>query len=235
MLLRAEGIVAGYRPDLPILHGVGVEVARGEVVAILGPNGAGKSTLIKTMAGLVPLSSGVAELDGQTIAGLATHQLLAAGVSYVPQTGNIFTTLTVHENLRAAAHVQRNGHAARFARMYALFPDLADKRRALGRTLSGGQRQMLAFARALITEPRVLMLDEPSAGLSPKMTAMVFDKVRELAGQGVAVLLVEQNVKAALRVADRGYVLAEGRNRLAGSAAALLADPAMGDIFLGRR
>lgn len=234
-LLAARDIVAGYRPDLPILRGVGIELGAGEVVAILGPNGAGKSTLIKTLAGLVPLASGAAELDGRPIGGLPTHRLLAAGVSYVPQTGNIFTTLTVQENLRAAAHTLSRGQAERFARMYALFPDLADRRRQLGRTLSGGQRQMLAFARALITEPRVLMLDEPSAGLSPKMTAMVFDTVRTLAGQGVAVLLVEQNVKAALRIADRGYVLAEGRNRLAGSAVALRDDPAMADIFLGRR
>lgn len=235
MLLRAHDIVSGYQPDLPILHGVTVEVGEREIVAILGPNGAGKSTLIKTLAGLVPLTSGRAELDGRPIGGLATHQLLGAGISYVPQTGNIFTTLTVHENLRAAAHTVRSDRAARYDRMYALFPDLAAKRRQPGRQLSGGQRQMLAFAKALMTEPRLLMLDEPSAGLSPKMTAMVFDTVNALARDGVGVLLVEQNVKAALRIADRAYVLVEGRNRLAGSAGDLLANPSVGQIFLGKR
>ncbi|MBM3504483.1 MAG: ABC transporter ATP-binding protein [Alphaproteobacteria bacterium] len=235
MLLSAIDVIAGYQPDLPILHGVSVDVAKGEIVAILGPNGAGKSTLIKAIAGLLPLTGGRITLAGQSIGGLPAHRLLHAGVSYVPQIGNVFTTLTVHENLRVAAHTLSGRYADRLERMYALFPDLAAKRRQPGRQLSGGQRQMLAFAKALVTEPSVLMLDEPSAGLAPKAAETIFEKVRELAQGGVAVLLVEQNVKSALRFSDRAFVLAEGRNRLAGTADSLRADPAVADIYLGKR
>ena len=235
-VLRAEGVVAGYRPDLPILHGVSAEVCEGEVVTVLGPNGAGKSTLVKAVAGLVAVTAGRVDLGGREITNAPAHRLAARGVAYVPQTGNVFDTLTVHENLRVgAAPLPRRTAAARFEAAYRAFPPLAERRGRKARVLSGGQRQMLAIARALIPEPALLLLDEPTAGLAPKVAAEVFGMVRALAARGVAVLMVEQNARAALGVSDRGYVLAEGRNRREGPAAGLAADPDLGALFLGRR
>ena len=235
-VLRADGVVAGYRPDSPILHGVSVEVRKGEVVTIVGPNGAGKSTLVKAIAGLVAVSAGSIRLDGREIANAPAHRLPARGVAYVPQTGNVFGGLTVHENLRVgAAPLPRRAAAARFEAAYAAFPPLKERRDRKAHVLSGGQRQMLAIARALIPEPELILLDEPTAGLAPKVVAEVFDMVRGLAARGVAVLMVEQNARAALNVSDRGYVLAEGRNRLDGEAAALAANAELGAVFLGRR
>ena len=235
-VLRADGVVAGYRPDSPILHGVSVEVRKGEVVTIVGPNGAGKSTLVKAIAGLVAVSAGSIRLDGREIANAPAHRLPARGVTYVPQTGNVFGTLTVHENLRVgAAPLPRRAAAARFEAAYAAFPPLKERRDRKAHVLSGGQRQMLAIARALIPEPELILLDEPTAGLAPKVVAEVFDMVRGLAARGVAVLMVEQNARAALNVSDRGYVLAEGRNRMDGEAAALAANAELGAVFLGRR
>jgi branched-chain amino acid transport system ATP-binding protein len=218
---------------LPIVHGASLEVARGEVVTIIGPNGAGKSTLMKAIAGLVGIESGRVLLRGQDVTGRSADQVVGAGLGYVPQTGNVFTTLTIHENLRVGGHLLRGEMAARLERAYQSFPVLATKRGDRARTLSGGQRQMLAIARALMTDPSVVMLDEPTAGLAPKVVQEVFDRLRVLAQQGVAVLMVEQNAKGALRNSDRGYVLVEGRNHLQGSAAELLADPAVGAAFLG--
>ncbi|MBL8838958.1 MAG: ABC transporter ATP-binding protein [Alphaproteobacteria bacterium] len=232
-LLEARDVFAGYVADLAIVRGASIAIASGEVVTIIGPNGAGKSTFVKTMAGLVRLFSGAITLAGRAIGGLPPQDLVRAGLGFVPQTANVFTTLTVHENLRVGGHLLRHGFAARAAAIYSLFPDLADRRRHLGSQLSGGQRQMLAFARALIMEPRVLMLDEPSAGLSPKMANMVFEKARSLARTGIAVLMVEQNAKAALAVSDRAYVLVEGREQLSGPADRLLDDPAVRRLYLG--
>jgi branched-chain amino acid transport system ATP-binding protein len=232
-LLAVEDVVAGYVPDLAIVRGASIAVAGGEVVTIIGPNGAGKSTLIKAIAGLVPIFSGAVTLGGQAIAGLKPHAIMRAGIGYVPQTANVFTGLTVHENLRVGGHLLGRQFGARAEAVYALFPDLAERRRNLGRQLSGGQRQMLAIARALIIEPSLLILDEPSAGLSPKLVGQVFDKVRALAAAGVAVLMVEQNAKAALAISDRGTVLVEGRAQLAGPARALLDDPAVKELYLG--
>ena len=235
-VLAARDVIAGYRPDLPILHGVSVTADTGEVVTIIGPNGAGKSTLIKAIAGLVPVSSGAITLDGRTITGLAAHRLAAEGVAYVPQTGNVFTGLTIAENLVVGGiPLPRAEAAARAEAMLALFPILAEKRRAKAGSLSGGQRQLLAMARALLTDPRLILLDEPTAGLAPKAAAELFLEVRRLAERGTAVLMVEQNAKAALRMSDRAYVLAEGENRIDGPAASLLADPKIGAIFLGFR
>jgi branched-chain amino acid transport system ATP-binding protein len=233
VVLRAEQVVAGYVKGLPIVHGASLEVAHGEVVTIIGPNGAGKSTLMKAIAGLVGIESGRVVLRGQDVTGRSADQVVSAGLGYVPQTGNVFTTLTIHENLRVGGHLLRGEMAARLERAYQSFPVLAQKRADRARTLSGGQRQMLAIARALMTDPSVVMLDEPTAGLAPKVVQEVFERLRVLAGQGVAVLLVEQNAKGALRHSDRGIVLVEGRNHLEGPAAALLADPAVGAAFLG--
>ncbi len=232
-MLEAESLVAGYVPGLPILHGVSLRVAAGEIVCVIGPNGAGKSTLVKAIAGLIPVEAGSVRLGDRDITGVATHELAGAGVGYVPQTANVFTTLTVHENLLVAGHRLGPDRAGRIERVYGLFPDLAARRRDRGRVLSGGQRQLLALARALVIEPVAMMLDEATAGLAPRAAADVFARMRELAGQGVAILMVEQNARAALSVSDRGYVLTEGRNRLSGAARDLLADPAIGEIYLG--
>ena len=234
-LLRVGDVVAGYVRGLPIVHGVSLEVAAREIVTVIGPNGAGKSTLLKAVAGLLAIESGRVELDGRDIAGMPAHRVISAGIGFVPQTGNVFTTLSIHENLRVGGHLVGAELGARLERAYALFPILAEKRRQPARALSGGQRQMLAIARALMTDPRLVMLDEPTAGLAPLMVAEVFRQLRVLAEAGVAVLMVEQNAKAALRVSDRGYVLADGRNRIEGPAASLLADPAVAEAFLGGR
>ena len=235
-LLRAEGVVAGYRPDSPILHGVSAEVGRGEVVTVIGPNGAGKSTLVKAIAGLVAVSAGSIRLAGDEIANTPAHRLPARGVGYVPQTGNVFGALTVHENLRVgAAPLPRRAAARRFDAAYAAFPVLGERRDRKAHVLSGGQRQMLALARALVPEPALILLDEPTAGLAPRAAAEALDLVRGLAARGVAVLMVEQNARAALGVSDRGYVLVEGRNRLEGGAAGIAARADLGEVFLGRR
>jgi ABC-type branched-subunit amino acid transport system ATPase component len=234
-LLSAKDIVAGYFGGLPVVHGISVDVAPREIVTLIGPNGAGKSTFLKAIAGLIALESGRVMLGERAITALPAHSVVAAGIGYVPQTANVFTTLTIHENLKVGGHTLRGELAARLERAYALFPVLAEKRRQPGRTLSGGQRQMLAIARALMTEPKVLLLDEPTAGLAPQVVGEVFRLLRRLAETGVAVLMVEQNAKAALNASDRGYVLAEGRNRIAGRSAELLNDPAVAETFLGGR
>jgi ABC-type branched-subunit amino acid transport system ATPase component len=235
-VLRAEGVIAGYRPDLPILHGVGVEVRAGEVATIIGPNGAGKSTLIKAIAGLVAISSGSVLLDGEDITGQPAHQLATLGAGFVPQTGNVFATLTIQENLiLGGIGLHRSEAGRRTQEIYQRYPMLGEKRHDKAATLSGGQRQILAVARVLIMRPRLILLDEPTAGLSPMAAAELFQLVRALAADGAAVLMVEQNARAALKISDTGFVLAEGQNRLSGPAAALLEDAKVGQIFLGQR
>jgi ABC-type branched-subunit amino acid transport system ATPase component len=235
-VLEATGIVAGYRPDLPILHGVSIHVNAGEVATIIGPNGAGKSTFVKAVAGLVGITSGTVQIGGRDTTGMTAHKLAEAGVGFVPQTGNVFTTLSIQENLVVGGAPLAKADAAKKAEeVLTLYPILAEKRREKAGTLSGGQRQMLAIARALLTEPKLILLDEPTAGLSPKAAQELFVLIRGLAESGTAVLMVEQNAKAALRMSDRAYVLAEGENRIDGPAAELLADPQIGEIFLGLR
>ena len=233
--LSVQDLVAGYVRGLPVVHGVSIEVARREIVTLIGPNGAGKSTLLKAIAGLIACEAGRVRLDGRDVTALPAHRGVSAGIGFVPQTGNVFTSLTVHENLRVGGHVLRGSLKQRLDRAYALFPPLAARRALRARTLSGGERQMLAIARALMTDPTVLMLDEPTAGLAPLVVEEVFGQLRRLAESGIAVLMVEQNAKAALRASDRGYVLAEGRNRFAGVARDLLADPGVAEAFLGGR
>jgi ABC-type branched-subunit amino acid transport system ATPase component len=233
-ILRVSGLEAGYVRDLPILREVSVDVAEGRLTVIIGPNGAGKSTLIKAIAGLVPVSAGRVTLDGRDITGSLPDRMAGLGLAYVPQTDNIFRNLTIAENLALVLR-RLPDRTARLEELYALFPPLAEKARGRAAALSGGQRQMLAVAMALANRPRVMLMDEPSAGLSPKIAAEVLDLARDLTRQGVTILLVEQNVKQALRVADHCYILAEGRNQIDGPAADILADPLVAEIYLGGR
>ena len=234
--LEVIDIVAGYVPDLPILHGVSAHVENGEVVSVIGPNGAGKSTLVKAIAGLVRVNSGAVRLHGCNITGRRAHKLAAEGVGFVPQSGNVFATLTIHENLIVGgAPMPKSVAMRRIEEIYEMYPILKQRMREKAGTLSGGQRQILAVARALLTKPGLMLLDEPTAGLSPNAAGEFFDVVRSLSAGGAAVLMVEQNAKAALRNSDRGYVLAEGQNRLDGSASDLLSDEEIGEIFLGQR
>ena len=232
--LRVEALEAGYEPGLPIVQGASLTVAAGEIVAILGPNGAGKSTLVKAIAGLVPVSAGSVWLGERDITRVAAHKLGAAGLGFVPQTENVFTNLSVAENLELAAALQKVPARERLPALYELFPDLARQRKLPAARLSGGQRQMLAMARALVRMPQVLMLDEPSAGLSPRLVAEVFAKLREIRAGGVTIVLVEQNVKAALAIADRAAVLVEGRERVVAPAAELARDERIAELYLGR-
>jgi branched-chain amino acid transport system ATP-binding protein len=231
--LLARDLVAGYDPEVPVVRGVSLQVETGEIVALLGPNGAGKSTLARALAGLVPVFSGSAALRGQEIVGLPAHRLARAGMGFVPQTDNVFTELSVRENLDlAAAILPRRRRAERIAAMLALFADLAPASGKRAGALSGGQRQMLAIARALIPAPHVLMLDEPSAGLSPKMAAAVFAALARIRATGVSMLLVEQNTRAALRLADRALVLVRGRVAHQAPAVSLASRADLADLFL---
>lgn len=232
--LQVEQLEAAYEPGLPIVRGASLQVQSGEIVAILGPNGAGKSTLVKAIAGLVPVTAGRSLLFGQDITRVAAHRMVFQGLAFVPQTENVFVNLSIAENLELAAAIVRADRQERVEPVYAMFPDLARQRHLPAGQLSGGQRQMLAVARALITRPRLLVLDEPSAGLSPKLVGQVFDKLREVRDSGVTVLLVEQNVKAALALADKAAVLVEGRERLFAPAAELLDDARIAALYLGR-
>jgi branched-chain amino acid transport system ATP-binding protein len=233
--LAVTDLVAGYVPDVPILRGMSLHVNTGEIVTVLGPNGAGKSTLIKVVAGLVPAHEGDIHVRGTSIRGIATHKLVGTGVAYVPQVGNVFTRLSVEENLELGGLMAGSEVRQRMAEMYELFPDLARLRRLAAGKLSGGQRQMVAVGRALMARPHFIMLDEPSAGLSPKLTEMVFQKLLEVRATGVTVLVVEQNAKAALAISDRGYVLAEGQQKFEGTARELLTSPEVGELYLGTK
>jgi branched-chain amino acid transport system ATP-binding protein len=236
LALETRGLVAGYEPDLPIVRGASIHVALGEIVLLLGPNGAGKSTLVKAIAGLVPVSAGEILADGASIAEVPTHRLIRRGLAFVPQTDNVFTGLSVRENLiLAGGLLPANQRTQRVQEMLTLFPDLARLGAQAAGRLSGGQRQMLAIARALVVGPKLLMLDEPSAGLSPLLVGTVMAKLAEIRGQGVTILMVEQNARAALPIADRAYVLVEGHVTHEGAAAGLFDDPAVAALYLGGR
>jgi branched-chain amino acid transport system ATP-binding protein len=232
-LLAATDLVAGYGRGDEILKGVNLTVAPREIVAIIGPNGAGKSTLLKTIAGLLHPSSGIILLDGQPIHTLSPRAIARAGVAFVPQEANIFPTLTVRENLEIGGYLDPSQIRARIETTFARFPILAEKRHRAARTLSGGQRQVLAMATALMVAPRLLLLDEPSAGLSPVAAETLFATILEVNRDGVAVAMVEQNANEALVIAHRATVLVDGRNRRDGDAATLRADPEIGRLFLG--
>ena len=232
-VLSATDIVAGYLPGLDILTGCNFTLAPGELVGIIGPNGAGKSTLLKAMFGLVPVRSGAVALRGDDITNLKAHALVSRGVGFVPQTNNVFPSLTVEENLEMGIYQRPKTFAARFAAVVELFPLLGERRGQRAGLLSGGERQMLAMGRALMMEPSVLFLDEPSAGLSPANQIDVFRRVAQINGTGVSVVMVEQNARRCLEIADRAYVLDQGRNAHEGSGADLLHDPKVVELYLG--
>jgi neutral amino acid transport system ATP-binding protein len=231
-LLLTEDLVAGYVPEVDILDGVSLTVREGEIVTIVGPNGAGKSTLAKTIFGLLRPRRGRVVLGGEELTGLEPHAIARRGMSYVPQLDNVFPSLSVEENLELGAF-ERSRTRERIATMYKLFPRLGERRAQAAGTMSGGERQMLAMARALMPDPRVLLLDEPSAGLAPAFVTTVFEKVREINEAGVTVVMVEQNARRALAMSDLGYVLDLGRNRFRGSGQELLESPEMAELYLG--
>jgi ABC-type branched-subunit amino acid transport system ATPase component len=231
-VLQAEGVVAGYG-EVEILHGVSIVLNEGEIVAVIGPNGAGKSTLLKAVFGLLSVRSGSVQLLGREVTNLSPDRVVQSGMSYVPQVDNVFPSLTINENLEMGAFVRRDGLRERLERVYGLFPDIAGRRGERAGRLSGGQRQMLALARALMLDPKVLLLDEPSASLSPIMVESIFEKINDINRSGTAILLVEQNAKEALSFSSRAYVLAMGENRIEGEAAGLLDNEEVGKLYLG--
>lgn len=235
-ILEVCDLEAGYVPDVPILAGVELRLGAGEMVTVVGPNGAGKSTLVKTVIGLLRPWRGSVLLRGEDVTGLKPHAIVARGVGYVAQRENVFPSLSVEENLALGALPARaRGDGAAIDELYALFPRLAERRRQPAGALSGGERQMLALARALVARPDVLLLDEPSAGLSPVAVDLMFEQIVAVNARGIAVLMVEQNARRALAVSHRGYVLDLGRNRFEGPGPELLRDPKVVDLYLGGR
>ena len=232
-LLTVEDVVAGYSAADEILKGVGLAVERGEIVGVIGPNGAGKSTLLKVIAGVLRPSRGRVLLGDTPIEGKAPREISALGVAFVAQERNVFPTLSVRENLEMAGYLEPKRTKARIEAIFTRFPLLAERRRHAARTLSGGQRQILAMAMALMVEPTLLLLDEPSAGLAPMAAERLFETIRAINAEGVAIVMVEQNALEALAIARRGYILVDGRNSVSGEAAALAADPDVRRIFLG--
>ena len=253
-LLSVQGLVSGYG-ETEILHGVSMHVDSGEIVTVIGPNGAGKSTLIKTVIGLLEPRAGRITFAGQEITGMAPEHLVLRGLAYVPQSNNIFPSMSVYENFEMGAIARRPGwltraHRAllrsegppryskdefqeRIAHVLAVFPNLATKVREKASLLSGGEQQMVALAKTLILEPQLLLIDEPSAGLAPKLVENIFAKIAEINGHGTSIVLVEQNARRALKIAHRGYVLETGTNRFEGTGEALLRDPEVGRLYLG--
>ena len=235
-VLQADALVVGYG-EVDIVKGASVNVAPGEVVVILGPNGAGKSTLMKALAGLLRPRGGRVLLEGKDVTTLTPQAKVAAGLAYVPQVNNVFPTLSVDENLDMGAFLRLDpaGVEASRRRVQELFPTLRERAGERVGRMSGGQRQMVAIGRALMTDPRVLLLDEPSAGLAPNLQDLVFEQVRRIADAGTPILMVEQNAKKALACSDRGYVLDQGQNRYEGRGVDLLNDPNVGKLYLGNR
>ena len=232
VLLETTDLVAGYVPEVDILNGVSVKVREGEIVTIVGPNGAGKSTLIKTIFGLLEPRSGRVEFRGEDIGGHKPHTITRLGLSYVPQLDNVFPSLTVEENLEMGS-LDRSRTDEQIARMYELFPRLGERRAQPAGTMSGGERQMVAMARALMPDPQVLLLDEPSAGLAPAFVDAIFEKTEEINRAGVTIVMVEQNARRALAMSDRGYVLDLGADRFEGPGQQLLDDPKVAELYLG--
>ena len=231
--LIGDAMSGGYGTGGDILHECTIAVEKGQIAVIVGPNGAGKSTAMKAVFGMLTLRRGAVRLNGEDITRLSPQARVAKGMAFVPQTSNIFTSLTVEENLEMGAFLRRDNIARTMAQVFDLFPILKDKRRQLAGELSGGQRQQVAVGRALMTEPQVLMLDEPTAGVSPIVMDELFDRIIEVSRTGISILMVEQNARQALGIADKGYVLVQGRNRYTDTGAALLKDPDVRKSFLG--
>jgi neutral amino acid transport system ATP-binding protein len=232
-VLEIRGLVAGYSPELDILSGVSIRVLAGEIVTVVGPNGAGKSTLMKAVIGLLAPRNGRVSLRDTDITGRPPHEIVRLGVGYVPQRENVFESMSVMENLELGSLGPRglNG-TARIEELFRLFPRLGERRRQIVGTMSGGERQMVAMARALMPNPQILLLDEPSAGLAPMFVQAVFQQVTEINAAGVSILMVEQNARAALALSHRGYVLDLGRNAFEGPGPQLLADPRLAELYL---
>jgi ABC-type branched-subunit amino acid transport system ATPase component len=233
IILQAENITAGYTTEVNILYDVGIRLTSGQIVSVIGPNGAGKSTLLKTIFGILKPTNGKISLKDEDITGLKPDKVANKGISYVPQVDNVFPSLTVQENLEMGAFIRDDDYSQRLNEIYELFPILGDRRKQKAGQLSGGQRQMVAMGRALMVDPQVLLLDEPSAGLSPKLVEMIFEKIMDINKTGVSMIIVEQNAREALKMADHGYVLAMGRNVLDDTGEALLANEEIGRLYLG--
>ena len=232
IILEAIDVTAGYS-EINILHDVAIRVDSNQIVSVIGPNGAGKSTLLKTIFGLLKPKQGNILLKEIDITGLKPDKIARRGISYVPQVDNVFPSLTIQENLEMGAFIRRDDYSQRIEEIYDLFPVLGERRKQKAGQLSGGQRQMVAMGRALMLDPQLLLLDEPSAGLAPNLVEIIFDKIKEINATGVAIIIVEQNAGEALKMADHGYVLAMGRNVLDDSGQALLASEEVGRLYLG--
>ena len=230
--LEGEAMTGGYG-GADIIHDCSISVERGEIAVIVGPNGAGKSTAMKALLGMLSLRSGAVRLDGEDITGLSPQDRVGRGMAFVPQTDNVFATMTVRENLEMGAFLRQDGIAETMERVFELFPAVGENRDRPAGELSGGQRQQVAVGRALMTEPAVLMLDEPTAGVSPIVMDGLFERMLEIRSAGIAILMAEQNARQALAIADRGYVLVTGRNRFTDSGRALLDNPEVRRSFLG--
>ena len=232
-LVRADQIIAGYLPEVDILRGCDFYLREGEIVGIIGPNGAGKSTLLKAMFGLIPVRTGSVKLRDEDITSAPAHVLVTKGVGYVPQTQNVFPSLTIEENLEMGIYLRRAKFAERFDVVAELFPLLGERRKVKAGALSGGERQMVAMGRALMMEPSVLLLDEPSAGLSPMFQDEVFIRCKQINAAGVSVIMVEQNARRCLQICDRGYVLDQGTNAYTDTGDRLMTDPKVIELYLG--
>jgi branched-chain amino acid transport system ATP-binding protein len=232
-LVRADSLYAGYFPGVNILNGSDLYAKEGELVGIIGPNGAGKSTLLKAIFGLVQVNEGAVLLRDEDITNLRADELVKRGVGFVPQTNNVFPSLTIEENMQMGAFQDPKKFTERFDKVVGLFPTLGERRKQRAGSLSGGERQMVAMGRALMMEPSVLLLDEPSAGLSPALQDEVFVRVKGINETGVTVIIVEQNARRCLQIVDRGYVLDQGRNAYTGTGASLANDPKVVELYLG--
>ena len=233
-ILECNGIAAGYVKGLNILQGVDLVVSEGEIISIIGPNGAGKSTLLKAIMGLINISAGRFFINGSDRTNISTHKIVNEGIGYVPQVENVFPSLTIEENIEIGAWSLNKHRKSNVAKVLQDFPLLSERKKEKAGNLSGGQRQILALARALVTSPSLLLLDEPSAGLSPVAINEVFQTIKEINNKGVSILLVEQNAKRALKFSNRGYVLDQGRNAYQGEGTELLNDPRVVDLYLGK-
>jgi branched-chain amino acid transport system ATP-binding protein len=233
LLVHVDNIVAGYVPEVNILNGSSLELAPGELIGIIGPNGAGKSTMLKALFGLIPIREGTVTYRGEVVTGQKANTLVAKGIGYVPQINNVFPSLSVHENLEMGAYLRKGDVNERVTFLVELFPRLGERMDQRAGALSGGERQMLAMARAMMMDPTVLLLDEPSAGLSPILQDQVFARVYQVNEAGVSIIMVEQNAARCLQICHRGYVLDQGRNAYTGTGRDLMSDPKVIELYLG--